>query len=178
MGAESAQRGHSPSSSAARGPARGLWLAGAVVCLLYVAVMVRGLAWQWEEILNAAPPQGVLLPAPGSITAPADQGTGQPAPAAMAPVAPPAAPGGARAATPAAGTPRQALAPTDAPPPRDAVDEHGVYYDAEGIAVMGIEADSSGVYNVPPGRQVRIGGANGELFDVLPGGRLSPAPSR
>jgi hypothetical protein len=51
----------------------------------------------------------------------------------------------------------------------------GVTYDAQGVAVMGIDADPSGVYNVPPGRQVRIGGPTGALFDVNPDGRVTPA---
>ena len=40
---------------------------------------------------------------------------------------------------------------------------------------MGIDADTGGVYNVPPGRQVRIGGPSGPLFDVGPNGQLTPA---
>jgi hypothetical protein len=52
-----------------------------------------------------------------------------------------------------------------------------VQYDALGVAVIGIEADPGGVYNVPPGRQVRIGGPSGALFDVLPGGKIAPASS-
>ena len=48
-------------------------------------------------------------------------------------------------------------------------------YDAQGVAVMGIDADPGGVYNVPPGRQVRIGGPTGNLFDVGPAGKLAPA---
>ena len=49
-------------------------------------------------------------------------------------------------------------------------------YDAQGVAVMGIDADPGGVYNVPPGRQVRIGGPGGSLFDVGPNGQLTLAP--
>jgi hypothetical protein len=50
-----------------------------------------------------------------------------------------------------------------------------VTYDATGVAVMGIDTDTGGVYNVPPGRQVRIGGPSGPLFDVQPGGKITPA---
>jgi hypothetical protein len=39
---------------------------------------------------------------------------------------------------------------------------------------MGLDADPNGVYNVPPGRQVRIGGPSGALYDVQPDGRLTP----
>ena len=48
----------------------------------------------------------------------------------------------------------QALAPTDEPPPRNTTDKYGVQYDERGVAVMGIDADPGGVYNVPPGRHV------------------------
>jgi hypothetical protein len=50
-----------------------------------------------------------------------------------------------------------------------------VRYDAAGVAVMGIDTDTGGVYNVPPGRQVRIGGPSGDLFDVQPDGKLTRA---
>jgi len=43
------------------------------------------------------------------------------------------------------------------------------------VAVTGIDTDTGGVYNVPPGRQVRIGGPSGQLFDVQPGGKITPA---
>ena len=68
---------------------------------------------------------------------------------------------------------KTALPPTDEPPPRNTTDRLGVSYDAQGVAVMGIDVDPSGVYNVSSGRQVRIGGPSGSLFDVLPGGKLS-----
>ena len=67
------------------------------------------------------------------------------------------------------------LPPADEPPPRNATDKYGVTYDDRGVAVMGIDADPSGVYNVPPGRQLRIGGPQGTLFDVTDGGKLVPA---
>jgi hypothetical protein len=50
-----------------------------------------------------------------------------------------------------------------------------VRYDAAGVAVMGIDTDTGGVYNVPPGRQVRIGGPSGALYDVQPDGKLARA---
>jgi hypothetical protein len=67
------------------------------------------------------------------------------------------------------------LPPSDEPPPRGVTDELGVTYDGAGVAVLGIDADTGGVYNVPPGRQVRIGGPTGQLYDVQPGGKLTPA---
>ena len=67
------------------------------------------------------------------------------------------------------------LPPTDEPPPRNATDKYGVTYDQNGVAIAGIDADPNGVYNVPPGRQLRIGGPQGALFDVEPGGKLKPA---
>ena len=69
---------------------------------------------------------------------------------------------------------RPTLAPTDEPPPRNATDEHGVFYDEHGVAITGLIANPSGVHNVPPGRLVRIGGPGGELFEVLLGGKLKP----
>ena len=59
--------------------------------------------------------------------------------------------------------------------PRNTTDKYGVFYDAQGVAVIGIDADPAGVYNVPPGRQLRIGGPAGTLFDVQVGGKLTPA---
>ncbi len=70
---------------------------------------------------------------------------------------------------------KRALPASDEPPPRDVVDSYGVYYDAQGVAVRGIDADPGGVYNVAPNRQVRIGGAQGTLYDVQPGGKLTVA---
>lgn len=139
------------------------WLpvvAGAVLAL-YLLIFIRGLGWQWGAVLSgtrAVPPVIVQrAPAPAAGRAPA--------PAGNAPAAP--APPGTTGKVP--------LPPSNEPPPRDATDERGVTYDAQGVAVMGIDADPSGVYNVPPGRQVRIGGPAGQLFDVLPGGRIAPA---
>jgi hypothetical protein len=43
------------------------------------------------------------------------------------------------------------------------------------VAVTGIDADPNGVYNVPPGRQLRIGGPGGDLYDVVAGGKLTRA---
>jgi hypothetical protein len=142
-----------------------------VVLALYVLVFARGLAWQWGEVGAASGTLPALAP-------------GTPVPAvlrAAVPVAP-AAPrtSGAQVAPPAAqgaavGRTRTPLPPTDAPPPRNRVDELGVSYDAAGVAVMGIDADPAGVYNVPPGRQVRIGGPAGSLYDVQPDGTIRPA---
>jgi hypothetical protein len=140
----------------------------AVVLLLYASLFVRGLGWQWQSIVR---PPGVL-PAPLSappVEAVSGSGAARPDAPAAAGAAAPAAP-----AAPAAGAKRP-LPPSDAPAPRDTVDERGVYYDPQGVAVRGIDADPTGVYNVPPGRQVRIGGASGTLYDVLPDGKLSPA---
>lgn len=130
-------------------------------------------------------PSGSLpVPAVGAPVPPAQRAGGPdtagaalapPASRAMAPAAP-AAPAPAQAPARAAGvSPKTPLPPTEAPPPRSMVDEHGVSYDAAGVAVMGLDADTGGVYNVPPGRQVRIGGPTGELFDVQPGGQLTRA---
>jgi hypothetical protein len=133
----------------------------AVVVLLYVSLFVRGLGWQWQSIFR---PAGAL---PAPVSAPPVEAVSGPAPAR------PAAVPVAQAALAAAA--KRPLPPTDAPPPRDTTDERGVYYDPQGVAVRGIDTDPGGVYNVPPGRQVRIGGAAGALFDVLPNGKLSPA---
>jgi hypothetical protein len=131
-------------------------------------VFARGLAWQWGTIM--APPGSPPAPAVGAPVPPAQRAGLPEAPAPGAAQAP--AQAAARAAGAGSKTP---LPPTDAPPPRSMVDEHGVSYDAAGVAVMGLDADTGGVYNVPPGRQVRIGGPTGELFDVQPGGRLTRA---
>lgn len=131
------------------------------VVVLYLLVFARGLAWQWQGILTgarAARPEAVSLP-------PANASSSR-AGAPEAPAAPAAAP---RAKEP--------LPPTDEPPPRNTTDKYGVFYDAQGIAVIGIDADPSGVYNVPPGRQLRIGGPAGALFDVQIGGKITPATS-
>jgi hypothetical protein len=141
------------------------WLryAAGLVVAVYLLTFVRGLGWEWRGILfatrtaphaipaRAAAPNGPTAPPPGAA----------PAPGAVAPVAPAAF--------------KQALPPSDETPPQNATDEHGVYYDAQRVAVMGIDADPNGVYNVPPGRQVRIGGSAGALYDVQPGGKLTPA---
>jgi hypothetical protein len=134
----------------------------AVVLLLYVLVFVRGLGWQWWAVLSATPPRGPLVAAPPRAAG-AAQALGPPAQLSQ---------GEAAAGAPRAKAP---LPATDEPPPRDQTDRYGVYYDAHGVAVMGIDTDPSGVYNVPPGRQVRIGGPSGALYDVLPGGRLERA---
>jgi len=81
----------------------------------------------------------------------------------------------AQAAQPEQAGAKTPLPPTDEPPPRNATDKYGVTYDQNGVAVTGINADPNGVYNVPPGRQLRIGGPQGALFDVEPGGKLKPA---
>jgi hypothetical protein len=144
------------------------------VLTLYVLLFLRGLAWQWAEVFAG---RGALPPLAVGAAVPAVQ-RGQAAAAAPAAPAPGAAQGAAPApaapAAPAGGT-KSALPPTDAPPPRNATDGYGVSYDAAGVAVMGIDTDTGGVYNVPPGRQVRIGGPGGRLYDVLPGGRIAPA---
>ena len=126
-----------------------------LITVLYVATFVRGLWWQWKGIVLAQPATAPVV-------------AGAPRSAAARPVG--AAPGNAAA--------RKPLTRTDAPAPRNVTDERGVTYDANGVAVMGIDADPSGVYNVPPGRQLRIGGPEGALFDVGDGGRLVPAAKR
>ena len=127
--------------------------------------ITRGLWWQWSAILTASPPVPPAMPAPAQAV---------PAPRSGAQVSQPApAPGAANPARAAARRPRP---PTDEPAPRNTTDRYGVTYDAQGVAVMGIDADPSGVYNVPPGRQLRIGGPGGTLYDVGPNGQLTPAP--
>ena len=140
-----------------------LWAGAGAVLALYLLLFARGLSWQWAAVFAG---RGALPPPAVGQAVPAVQ-RGQPA-AAGAAVAPPAA----APRAPASKTP---LPPSDAPPPRDATDGYGVTYDAAGVAVMGIDTDTGGVYNVPPGRQVRIGGPGGRLYDVLPGGQLTPA---
>ena len=138
-----------------------------MVLALYLLLFVRGLSWQWAEVFAG---RGALPPPAVGAAVPAVQ-RGQPAAAgaaAGAAVAPPAA-------APSAPQSKTPLPPSDAPPPRNATDGYGVSYDAAGVAVMGIDTDTGGVYNVPPGRQVRIGGPGGRLYDVLPGGQLRPA---
>jgi hypothetical protein len=144
------------------------------VTALYVLVFARGLAWEWSGILSAspadppsvtvaaAPPARKALPALNAANAANAGNAGN--------AVPPQSSGGVALATA-----KVPLPPTDEPPPRDATDKFGVSYDAQGVAVMGIDADTAGVYNVPPGRQVRIGGPSGQLFDVNPGGKLTPA---
>lgn len=130
------------------------------VSVIYVATFVRGLAWQWEGILTAQPATApVVANAPrGAITSSRQGAAPNSNPANAAPQ-----------------PPRVALARTDVPSPRNATDDRGVTYDADGVAVMGIDADPTGVYNVPAGRQLRIGGPTGQLFDVQDGGKLAPA---
>ncbi|NDE06843.1 MAG: hypothetical protein EBZ89_05575, partial [Chloroflexi bacterium] len=127
---------------------------------MYVATFVRGLAWQWHGILTAQPATApVVANAPrGAISSSRQGAAPNPNPANAAPQ-----------------PPRVALARTDVPAPRNATDDRGVTYDADGVAVMGIDADPTGVYNVPAGRQLRIGGPTGQLFDVQDGGKLAPA---
>jgi len=131
-----------------------------VVSVIYVATFVRGLAWQWHGILTAQPATApVVANAPRGAISSSRQGAASnsnPANAAPQP-------------------PRVALARTDVPAPRNATDDRGVTYDADGVAVMGIDADPTGVYNVPAGRQLRIGGPTGQLFDVQEGGKLASA---
>ena len=129
--------------------------------LLIVLTLIKGLAWQWKGILTASP-------AAPPVAAPAAPGRS------AVPAPPVSASGNAAQPAPAAGAKRP-LPPTNDPPPRNAVDQLGVTYDAQGVAVMGIDVDPNGVYNVPPGRQVRIGGPSGSLFDVQPDGRITPA---
>ena len=127
--------------------------------VLFLLFVVRVYAGHWAVALQIIPPSEIS--------------TARPAPAAR-PVTPPAPqPAGAPAPAPAA---RPTLAPTDEPPPRNATDEHGVHYDEHGVAVWGVSAGPSGVDNVPPGRLVRIGGPEGNLYEVLPGGKLKRVP--
>jgi hypothetical protein len=130
-----------------------------VITVIYVATFVRGLWWQWK---------GILLAQPAS---------------------PPVVTDAPRGAEPRAGVSsanagqspdplRKPLPRSETPAPRNTTDERGVSYDADGVAVMGIDADPSGVYNVPAGRQVRIGGPAGALYDVGDGGKLTPAVKR
>lgn len=131
------------------------------ISVIYVATFIRGLWWQWKGIILAQPAS-----APTVIDAPrgAEPRGGNTS----------SSQGAAQPPNPA----RKPLARTDTPPPRNTTDDRGVTYDGEGVAVMGIDADPSGVYNVPPGRQVRIGGPAGSLYDVGDGGKLTPAAKR
>jgi hypothetical protein len=148
------------------------------VLALYLLLFARGLSWQWAEVLAG---RGALPALAVGEAVPAVQRGQSPAAAAGA-VPPPAdaaarsgaGPGAAAAAPGTAGS-KTPLPPDESPPPRNATDQYGVSYDAAGVAVMGIDADSGGVYNVPPGRQVRIGGPSGRLYDVQAGGRITPA---
>lgn len=153
----------------------------ASVTAVYVLLFVRGLGWQWSVSVrppgdlpapvSAAPVEAVSRGAAGSPSS----GSRLPAPGA----------GGAGSAergtaprvggTAPAANAKTALPASDEPPPRDVVDSYGVYYDALGVAVTGIDADPGGVYNVAPNRQVRIGGPRGSLYDVQPGGKLTVA---
>ena len=141
-------------------PRRAIYSATTILAI-YVLVFVRGLGWEWAGIFSAAEPAAAPRGAPNV-----------PPPGPVSGAARPAAPGAASAGAPAAKVP---LPPTDEPPPRDKTDSRGVFYDAQGVAVLGIDADPAGVYNVPPGRQLRIGGPQGQLFDVQPGGKITPA---
>lgn len=133
--------------------------AAAAILALYVATFIRGLGWEWAGIVVGRP--GAPVPVQGPSVAPNSQPAAQTANPAVG-------------VTPAAAQ-KVPLPPTDEPPPRNATDQYGVYYDEHGVAVLGIDADPSGVYNVPPGRQVRIGGPQGQLFDVHEGGKITPA---
>ena len=126
--------------------------------VLFLLFVVRVYAGHWAVALQIIPPSEVS--------------SAPPAPAPR-PVTPPPASAPAPAPAPAA---RPTLAPTDEPPPRNATDEHGVFYDEHGVAITGIIADPSGVHNVPPGRLVRIGGPEGNLYEVLLGGKLKRVP--
>ena len=129
--------------------------------VLFFLFIVRVYAGHWAVALQIIPPSAVRgaapAPVPRPVTPPVAQPAGAPAPA-PAPAA------------------RPTLAPTDEPPPRNATDEHGVFYDHHGVAVTGLIADPSGVHNVPPGRLVRIGGPEGELYEVLLGGKIKRVP--
>ncbi|MGH2367959.1 MAG: hypothetical protein ACRDI2_07160, partial [Chloroflexota bacterium] len=111
------------------------WYVAGVIFVAYLLLFVRGLGWQWASIVvatEATPPTADLrpvIPAPRhTVGAPGGAGSAapvsRPAPAPLA---------------------REPLPPTDEPPPRDATDTYGVYYDAQGVAVIGIDADPSGV---------------------------------
>ena len=132
-----------------------------VITVVYVATFVRGLWWQWTGIILAQP---AAAPMVSDAPRGAESRGGMPSGGA----------GAGQSPDPA----RKPLARTDTPAPRNTTDERGVSYDADGVAVMGIDADPSGVYNVPPGRQVRIGGPAGTLYDVGDGGKLTPAAKR
>ena len=132
------------------------YLMGGFILILSLTV-IRGLGWQWWAIITATQPNQPVVSAPATSRQPA-----------------PAAPGAVPAAAPAPAVKRP-LPPTDEPPPRNTTDARGVQYDAFGVAVMGLDVDPNGVYNVPPGRQVRIGGPNGPLYDVQPDGKITPA---
>jgi len=134
----------------------------ATLLILYAATITRGLWWQWQGILTASPAIAPALP-------PAPARGAQPPGASGAP------PGAANPAPAAPAGAKRPLPPTDEPAPRNTTDKYGVVYDAQGVAVMGIDTDPNGVYNVPPGRQVRIGGPSGALMDVGPDGKLTPA---
>jgi hypothetical protein len=133
--------------------------------VLLALTITRGLWWQWSAIFTASAAIPPALPA----AQPAQPvRAAQPASGAVQPAPQPGA------ANPAPAGARRPLPPTDEPAPRNTVDRYGVSYDAQGVAVMGIDADPSGVYNVPQGRQVRIGGPGGSLYDVGPNGQLTP----
>ncbi len=130
---------------------------------LFLLFVVRVYAGHWAVALQIVPPRevGSAAPAPVSrpVTRPGPLLAGAPAPA---PAPAPAA--------------RPTLAPTNEPPPRNTTDERGVVYDEHGVAIWGLIADPAGVHNVPPGRLVRIGGPEGELYEVLLGGKIEKVP--
>jgi len=133
----------------------------AVISAIYVATFIRGLWWQWRGIILAQP---------------ASKPTVTDAPRGAEPRA--ANTSGSQGAAQPPNPSRKPLARSDMPAPRNTTDDRGVTYDGDGVAVMGIDADPSGVYNVPPGRQVRIGGPAGTLYDVGDGGKLTLAAKR
>ncbi|MAG37413.1 MAG: hypothetical protein CL878_14355 [Dehalococcoidia bacterium] len=132
-----------------------------ILFVLFLLFVTWAYAGQWAVALQIVPPSGGSsvgrTQVPGASARPLPQPAQAPAPA-----PPPEA--------------RPTLEPTDDPPPRNATDERGVFYDEQGVAVTGLVADSSGVHNVPPGRLVRIGGPNGELYEVLLGGKIKKVP--
>lgn len=151
------------------------------VIVVYLLLFVRGLGWQWPA--SVRPPGDLPAPVSAAPVEAVPRGVG----AALSGVSRPPASGAggagsaergaaSRSAVPAqAVSAKTALPASDESPPRDAVDSYGVYYDALGVAVRGIDADPGGVYNVAPNRQVRIGGPQGTLYDVQPGGKLTVA---
>src|SRR5688572_5275610 len=103
-----------------------LYVFGGVVLLLTLTI-TRGLWWQWSAILTASPAVPPAMPAaqPAQAAQPAAR-SGQPAVPNQNPAA-------------AANPGRRPLPPTDEPAPRNTIDRYGVAYDAQGVAVMGID---------------------------------------